>query len=284
MFAYRTHSELSPFALIERAFTQLGTAPRPLVIDGTGLAGLRAGPIRLDEVRARLLHPSTPYATRDTAVHVLIGRARADGDLWMVGLAGVLLPGLRRAVGPLVAACPARAADLEAEMLTGLIVAVGRCDPDRARPAGFLCGRAFDAAKRLLRAEISERARPGDDPLLAVPSGTVGHPDLTLARAVAAGVIRSDDAELIGVTRLGEMSLADAATARGLSYKAAERRRHRAETSLVAWLWDGFVADRRIAAGSTGVGRPRQGHRPRPRPRPQPLSRPSTQPAATARP
>jgi len=270
--------EVSPFATLERAFATLTAEPRPLALDGTGIAGLPERPIPLDELRARLLHPSTRYATRDAVLGVLIGRARAERGAWTVGLAGVLLPGLRRAITPLVAACPGKAADLEAEMLAGLLVAVERCAPGRPRPAGFLCGRGFDAAKRLLRAELAERARPGHDPVSAEPPKPFGHPDFVLARAVVAGAIRADDAELIGATRLGEMTLADAAVAWGLSYQAAERRRHRAETALVAFVVDGFVAETAVPAGSKGAGRPRQGHRPDQRPGFRPPTEPPTNP------
>ena len=278
MSSSRPRPQASPFATLERTFAILTTEPRPLAIDGTGIPGLPDRPIPLDELRARLLHPSTPYATRDAALEVLIERARAQGGGWTVGLAGVLLPGLRRAVAPLAVACPGKEADLEAESLAGLLAALDRFPAGRRRPAGFLCGQAFDAAKRLLRAELAERARPGHDPVSAEPPKPFGHPDFVLARAVAEGVICGDDAELIGATRLEEMTLADAAAAAGLAYKAAERRRHRAETSLVAWIRDGFVAERPVPAGSKGAGRPRQGHRLDQRPGLRPQSEPSSTP------
>jgi DNA-directed RNA polymerase specialized sigma24 family protein len=277
---HRTRPEASPFAALERAFALLCAGPRPLALDGAGITGLPERPVPLDELRDRLLHPSTSYATRDAALQALVGRARAEGGAWAVGLAGVLLPGLRRAVAPLVAACPGKAADLEAETLAGLLVALGRCSPGRPRPAGFLCGRAFDAAKRLLRAELAERSRPGHGAASAEPPKPFGHPDFVLARAVAHGAICADDAELIGATRLGGTSLADTARAWGLSYKAAERRRNRAERAVVAWVLDGFVAGAAVPAGYRGVGRPRQGRRPD---QPSGFRQPTEPPANTRR-
>ncbi len=266
----RRPAEPSPFAALERAFTVLSAEPRPLAVDGASVAGLPARAIPLGELKARLLHPSTPYVTRDAALGVLIARAKAEGGAWTVGLAGVLLPGMRRAIEPLVEACPAKQADLEAEMLVGFLAALARCAPGRPRPAGFLCGRAYDAAKQLVRAELAERARPAHRPISAEPPKPWGHPDFVLARAVAQEVICADDAELIGATRLGEMTLAEAARAWGLAYKTAERRRQRAEVALVAWISQGFcpgfVADRGVPAGSKGAGRPRQGRRPQQRP------------------
>ena len=43
-------------------------------------------------------------------------------------------------------------------------------------------------------------------------------------------------AELIGVTRIGDVELADVANALGISYKACHQRRRRAESALVEWL------------------------------------------------
>ena len=194
----RRPSEPSPFAALEQAFAVCCAPPRPLALDGAGIAGLPDRPVPLGELKARLLHPSTPYAVRDGALGVLIARAKTEGGGWTVGLAGVLLPGLRRALEPLAETCPAKQADLEAEMLAGLLAALARCPAGRRRPAGFLCGRAYDAAKQLVRKEMAERGCPARRAISAEPPKPFGHPDLVLARAVGAGVVCSDDAELIG--------------------------------------------------------------------------------------
>ena len=271
-----TPAEVSPFAILERAFALLTAGPHPLALDGTVIDGLPNRPVPIGELRARLLHPSARYATRDAALTVLIARARAEGGAWTVGLAGVLLPGLRRAVAPLATACPGKQADLEAEMLAGLLTALDQIPPDRVRPAGWLTGRAFDAAKQLLRRELAERARPGHSPVSAEPRQPYAHPDFVLTRAVRQGVLCADDAELIGQTRLGDIALSDAAAELGVSYIAARQRRLRAETALVAWIHGDFVANPALLAGSKGVGRPRQGSPVRPEagiaPQPQPPS------------
>lgn len=150
-------SEPSPFAALERAFASLVAGPRPLALDGAQVPGLPKRLIPLDELRARLLHPSTRYPTRDAALGVLVRRARGERGTWIVGLAGVLLPGMRRAIGPLVAACPGKEADIEAETLAGFLIGLDRVAEGRPRPAGWLTGRAFDAAKQLMRNELAER-------------------------------------------------------------------------------------------------------------------------------
>jgi hypothetical protein len=64
-----------------------------------------------------------------------------------------------------------------------------------------------------------------------------GHEDFVLARAVAEGAITGEQAELIGATRLeSEYTLTQAAADWGVSYKAIEQVRRRAEHRLAAWL------------------------------------------------
>ena len=87
----------SPFDTLEKTFDLLVTGPNPLALDGTSLDGLPDRAIPLDELKAMLLHPSMAFAARDAVVDELVARSRSHGGAWMVGLARVLLPGLRRA-------------------------------------------------------------------------------------------------------------------------------------------------------------------------------------------
>ena len=263
----------SPFDTLEKTFDLLVTGPNPLALDATSLDGLPDRAIPLGELKAMLLHPSVSFDVRDAVVDELVARSRAKGGAWTVGLAGVLLPGLRRAVWPLVQSCPGKAADIEAETLAAFLAAVARCEPGRARLASRLCWLARIGADRLLRAEVAERARPGTDPVSAAPRRPWGHPDLVLERAVRAGVIGASDAELIGATRIGDVELADVANALGISYKACHQRRRRAESALVEWLTSdnygdiAFDATNRRSRSRQSVpeqgrrGRPRQGER-----------------------
>jgi len=54
---------------------------------------LPARPIPLDELRTILLEETTGFALRNAALAVLIRRAKQERGAWVVGLAGVLLPG-----------------------------------------------------------------------------------------------------------------------------------------------------------------------------------------------
>src|SRR5205085_2367195 len=58
------------------------------------------------------------------------GRARAGDPAWTVGLAGIAMPGLRRAAGSLAAAYRGDPADLQSEVLTGFLAAVRALDLD----------------------------------------------------------------------------------------------------------------------------------------------------------
>ena len=154
----------------------LTTGPNPLALDGTGVPGLPDRPVPLGELKARLLHPSTRFEVRDAIVDELVARSQSDGGRWTVGLAGVLLPGLRRAVWPLVQACPAKADDIEAEALAAFLAAVARCQPGRPRLASRLCwlartGATPAAARRAGRAGPA-RIRAG----LGRPAPAVGPP------------------------------------------------------------------------------------------------------------
>lgn len=256
---------LSPFDTLEETFRILSAGPHPLALDGTAIAGLPDREIPLRQLRAMLLHPSVPFSVRDAALGVLVARAKAEGGRWTVGLAGVLLPGLRRAIWPLFEACPEKLDDLEAEALTAFLVALARCRPERARIASWLCWRSRTGAARLLRSELAERAGVGTDPVSAAPPRPWGHPDFVLANVVAAGVISPEDADLIATTRLEHRKVAEAAKDLGISYKACQLRRARAEATLAAFInsdryssFD-FVEKGPKTPCSSRRGRPRHG-------------------------
>jgi hypothetical protein len=254
----------SPFDTLEATFRLLSIGPRPLAFDGTRVPGLPRRAIALAELRSILLHPSTDFDTRDTVVADLAAGAQTEGGARMIGLAGVLLPGLRRAVWSLCRACPGKVDDIEAEALACFVAEVARCQPDRPRLAARLCWLARTGAKRVVRAELSELARPAPQPVSAEPPRPFGHPDFVLADAVTKGVLDVDEAELIGATRIGDVPLAQAAAERGLGYWAAQKRRKRAEYALVAWLASEEYPDPPVQESpgtscSCGAGRPRQG-------------------------
>ncbi len=254
-----------PFDTLEETFRLLCAGPKPLALDGRQVPGLPQREIPLDELRAVLLHPSTGHPARQRALSVLVDRARSDGGAATVGLAGMLLPGLRRAVSPLCAVRPDRAADIEAEAIAGLVEALAVTGPERPRLAARLCWLARGRAKALFETELSELAHVGAYPDGEAPPLPVAHPDLVLAQAVAEEVITERDAALIGDTRFGVMSLDEAAARLGIARWAAFKRRRRAEQALAAWLGSDdyerklFVQSRAENPYLGGGGRSRDG-------------------------
>ena len=99
-------------------------------------------------------------------------RARSGSPAWTVGLTGVALPGLTRAVASLAAAYGGDPGDLEAEVLAGFLAALRALDPDeldsiplasRLTWAAYRAGRALaysDAAWAARRRDLDESCRP----------------------------------------------------------------------------------------------------------------------------
>jgi len=231
---------LFPFDTLEATFTALTRGPAPLALDGRQVGhGLPARLLGLDELRRLLLDPSLGFAARDAALATLVDRAKTEGGAATIALAGVLLPGLRRATAPLTPANPQRIWDLQAEALAGLLEAIATFPaPARQvdRVAARLVWAAIHAAERLLDRERVWHARTTTPHTSAPPPRPAGHPDFVLARAVHDGVVSPADAELIGETRIGRVRLADLARTQGAPYKTLAKRRDRAERALVRWL------------------------------------------------
>src|SRR5262245_9831428 len=96
---------LGPLDTADAAFRALTTGPAPLAVNPARLAsGLPDRMIPLGELRALLLHPATSTGARNKVWADLVRRARGDGPAWVIGLTGIAMPGLRRAVSAASAA------------------------------------------------------------------------------------------------------------------------------------------------------------------------------------
>ena len=183
-----------PFDAAETAFRLLCAGPQPLALHASKVAaGLPDRPVPLDELRVLLLHPSTSARARNQVWAELVRRARAGDPAWTVGLAGIAMPGLRRAAGSLAAAYRGDPADLQAEVLTGFLAAVRALDPDDLESvplASRLCWAAWRAGQQHAYADAGWASRRRD---LAGwrdgPDLPWGHPDLVLAAAVRQGIL-----------------------------------------------------------------------------------------------
>lgn len=232
----------APLDVAEVTFRLLTAGPEPLSIDGAQIGhGLPARRIPLHELAAILMHPSCSFAASDTVWRLLIDRARTSGPAWVVGAVGVALPGLRAAARRL---SRIYTGDVQAEVLAGFLAALRKVKPAGPRVVQRLCSTALVTARAALRASEPARAdvnvaTPGSTP----PPAPSGHPDFVLARAVAAGVITTAEADLIGATRLEDVPIADYAQRHGKGYWAVHKARARAEERLVAAIRAGELSD-----------------------------------------
>src|SRR5260370_1305156 len=131
----------------------LAAGGRRLAVHASHLAGgLRDRPVPRGELRVLLLHPATSPRARNRVWAELVRRARSGDPAWVIGLTGIALPGLRRAVASLASAYRGDPADLQSEVLTGFLAAVRGLDLEdlEAIPlASRLCWAAWRAAQAL---------------------------------------------------------------------------------------------------------------------------------------
>lgn len=228
----------------ERTFRLLCEGPSPLAVDGKAIGhGLPARPIPLTEPRVILLHPSAGHEARDAVWRELITKARTYGEAWTVGCVGVALPGLRRvAAGLSQQSWAADADDIAAEVVMGFTQALAHVNLDRPRIMLRLCRAARAACLR------SRYATAGAVPVCLETTDGVpikphgGHPDLLLADAVEQGIVTRFEAQLIGTTRLEDVSLTELADHLGIDYEVLRKRRRRAETRLAEAIADGRIS------------------------------------------
>ncbi len=198
-----------------------------------GLAAF-AGPGAL----IRFLHGPGATHDKDTLLGSLLERARAEPLAARVVLQA-LRPGLKRLAGRLILDAGER------QELWELLLASAwekiRTYPLERRPRRIAANLLLDTMHATLAELARERAFRAELPLSAL-SAPVHAPEpdrdveAPLARALAAGAISSDEAELILRTRLDGRSLAAIAKTAGVPYITLYMRRHRAERRLLLFL------------------------------------------------
>jgi hypothetical protein len=154
---------LSPLETTETTFRLLATGPLPLALNGHPI-GLRRNSIGLWDLRGLLFHPATDVGVQRAALVELVGQARRHRGAWLVGLVGVLLPGLRK---QFVSPADGRSGSMPNSGGMVLVSLLERLDdPDMSTEA---------AAESLLRMLIRPPAAPARPVrrrrLIAVPGG-----------------------------------------------------------------------------------------------------------------
>ncbi len=225
-----------PLDAARTAFTWLVTGPDPVCIDGRLFPGLPERRLPLSEVRERLLRRRCPQATRDAVWAHLVLLSRTEGATWTVGCVGVALPALTTIAARLSARFAGDPSDIHAAVLTGFLTELDHIDLRKPRVMLRLRWAAYRAGHACVREALDAPVPLGNGFGSHPPTPPWGHPDFVLARAVADKVITAEEAELIGSTRLEGQSLAATAAQRGVSYKALEQVRRRAEHRLAAYL------------------------------------------------
>jgi hypothetical protein len=161
----------------------------------------------------------------------------ATHDLAAFGVvAACLLPGIRHRM-----ARYAPALDRE-EALAVMVVALYEAVTgyDTTTHPRFVAGRLLALPTRSLRrAAAQQRSWPTgaayEFDTFSAASIVDLSPATMLTTAVDAGVITTDEAHLIVVTRIAGLPLRDAARRVGLAYETAKKRRQRAEARWIAW-------------------------------------------------
>jgi hypothetical protein len=117
----------SPFDTLETCFRLLTCGPAPLALDGRQVGhGLPTRLIPLGELRVLLQHPAATNDLQRAVLRDLVQLAAQQGGKWMVALAGVLLPGLRRIAGSVTSVDGRAASHLEADLLELMRDAIGQ--------------------------------------------------------------------------------------------------------------------------------------------------------------
>jgi hypothetical protein len=240
----------SHLRLAAAAFDMLCLPPRELSLDCTIVAdvrgadvGIPSGPMLLSELRAWLLAHRGAHAASDAVWRELIRRARTVGGEWRLAAVGMAIPRLQRGAAELARGFRGDPADVDAEIVAGVLEAVTRTvDPDRDGLYPKVCWAGLRAGHkvRYADAEVVFLHDLGTDAV--APRLPYGHVDVLLARAVALQVIDAREAALIADTGLDYRPLEEVAADIGVDVAVLRMRRLRAGRRLAEALAAGHLS------------------------------------------
>jgi hypothetical protein len=238
----------SPLREVDEAFLDLARAPHPLTLPAYLVCDdpdVQAWPV--DQVRARLAHPSTRPELRERTWAEVVRRAQVLGEPWTLVAVGMTVPVLRRMLARLARPAYLERAEVEQEALAAVAVALAGADPADPQLARVLFSAADRPVHRLVRGACRRTVREVGDPAvhlgrlhapLTPYEGCDGQEDelTVLARAVQGHVVDRAEAQLIARTRLGKEPMGRLAVERGVSVRQLYRHRAAAEQHLAAHL------------------------------------------------
>jgi hypothetical protein len=233
---------------IEARFHLRGRGPKPPAVDGRRLGhGLPPRVIPLTELSAILMHPSCSAQARDAVWRLLVHNSRTGGRTAKAEAVGVALSGLR---GRAYWLSKLSSGDVQAALLAEFLDALAKMDVDKPGVLSNLLNTAFSEARKALRKlEPANSGEVSFAPGSALPPAPYGHPDLVLIRAVRAGVLTVDEAELIGGTYLEHRTVDEYAVLtaytryRAASRSSLHRRRKAAQERLRDAIESGDLSD-----------------------------------------
>ncbi|MDG4857586.1 hypothetical protein P8605_05345 [Streptomyces sp. T-3] len=241
----------SPLEVLDAAFLALAHAPQPLTLPARLVCTQPlVEALAVDQIRARLVHPSTRPEVRRAVWCEVVRRSRALGDPWTTVALAMAVPALRRQLARLPRPLPIERAEAEQEALAALVGAL-RDVPLEEPELDWALLRAADAAvHRLVYADRRRTAREVGGMavhlgrLHAVPDAhhLSGEPDSggdehqVLVRAVRARVVDLGEAQLIARSRLHGDHMRKLAAEQGISLAQLYRRRGAAEQRLAHHL------------------------------------------------
>jgi DNA-directed RNA polymerase specialized sigma24 family protein len=240
-----------PVSSLERDWRLLVCGPLPArlrawAVEEPALAPFAGEPARLI---AFLRGPATA-AAKDELLQALV-RAAAEEPLAARVVLEAIAPGLTRLAERII--FDARDRDELWALLLGHAWQQIRRYPLARRPRRIAANLLLETRRAALAEFARERRHGREPPPQQLSSGATsgsGDVEALLGRAVIAGALAEEEAELILRTRIDGISLARLAAEAGLAYHTLNVRRLRAERRLLLFL------------GRTGV---RSGRAPRPR-------------------
>ncbi len=239
----RTHSttvSISPLPLqaLDAAFLALAHGSRPLTLPAAAFSDEPTDRLMpIDEVRARLVHPSCAHEVRQRIWTAAVRRARQGSQEWATVVAGLAVPALHKVLTRLPRLPHLEQAEVEQEMLTALLDELAHADPADPMLGHRLILAADKAGHRLV---YRARTAPQHDhelpdemaSTIPGPHHASGTEYDVLVRAAEAQVISWMDAHVIARTRLVGVSLRQVAKEWGVSRRELFRQRAAAESRL----------------------------------------------------